>query len=328
MKYLVLLLPLLLISCGPTKTEKKLPKDLDGLIVMFPDSVELLVKRGTKLLGEYQHEKALQDAAKAFRLDSNNLSARLLYADVINNRPKRTVKDVLTAQRHFSVILNKEKENLKALIGLASTYSYIQDFDASFKYVNDALKINPQYRDAYILKGSNYLALGKRGLAKSSYETAVQQDANFWEGYIWLGTIYQSENDPLCIQYFTSAAQLQPKNVNVLYSLAYAKQVFGEEKDAIRIYRKMIEIDNEFHEALFQIGRIYDEQKQLDSALYYYNSATLTNPSYVEAYHNMGLIYEAKGDIEKALENYGKALKNDPEFELSRKQADALRSKR
>ncbi|MES2798452.1 MAG: tetratricopeptide repeat protein [Bacteroidota bacterium] len=328
MKYLFVLIPLLLSSCGTGPTTKKLPKNLDSLIVMFPDSTELLIKRGAKFLEEYKHEEALNDAAKAFRLDSSAIENRLLYANVLNNKPQRSVNDVLTAQRHFKFIVEKEKENTKAIVGLASTYSFLQDFETSFIYINNALRIDPKLRDAYILKGSNYLTLGKRDLAKSSYETAVQQDPKFWEGYVWLGALYQAEENPLCIEYYTSAAQLQPKNLDVLYSLAFAKQVFNEEKDAIRIYRKMIQLDNEFHEALFQIGRIYHEQNNIDSATYYYNSSIITNPEYVEAYHNLGLIYEAKGDIENALKNYAKALKYNPTFELSRKQADGLRNKR
>jgi tetratricopeptide (TPR) repeat protein len=326
MRYLVFLLPLLLISCRENKPVKKLPKDLDSLIGIFPDSVELLVKRGNMLLEEYKYDKAMADGAKAFRLDSNNVEARLLFAEVLNNRPERKIDDIVSAQRHYDLIIKKDKKNLKALIGLASTYSQLQDYEVSFKYINQVLRINPRYRNAYVLKGSNYLKLGKIELAKSSYETAVQQDPDFYEAYIMLGALYQGEKNPICIEYYTTASELRPKDPDVLYSLAYAKQQFGKEEDAVRLYRKMIQIDTTYAEALFQIGYI----KQfvigdLDSAIYYYNSAIVTEPRYVEAWHNMGLCYEDKGDKTRALQSYAKALKYNPEFELSRKQADALR---
>ena len=326
MRYLVFLLPLLLISCRENKPVKKLPKDLDSLIGIFPDSVELLVKRGNMLLEVYKYDKAMADGAKAFRLDSNNVEARLLFAEVLNNRPERKIDDIVSAQRHYDLIIKKDKKNLKALIGLASTYSQLQDYEVSFKYINQVLRINPRYRNAYVLKGSNYLKLGKIELAKSSYETAVQQDPDFYEAYIMLGALYQGEKNPICIEYYTTASELRPKDPDVLYSLAYAKQQFGKEEDAVRLYRKMIQIDTTYAEALFQIGYI----KQfvigdLDSAIYYYNSAIVTEPRYVEAWHNMGLCYEDKGDKTRALQSYAKALKYNPEFELSRKQADALR---
>lgn len=326
MKYIYFLIPIIFISCGQGKPTKALPKDIDSLLVLFPDSVELLIEHGNIKLKEYDYEKAMADGAKAFRLDSNNVAARMLYADVLNNRPERSVEDVMKAQRHYTTIIKQEPKNTRALVGIASTYSQQQDFETSFQYINKALRINPRYRDAYVLKGTNYMFLGKMDLAKSSYETAVQQDPEFFEAYLMLGSIYQAEKNPICIEYYMTAAELQPKNVDVLYSLAYAKQIFGKEDEALPIYRKMIQIDTSYHEALFQIGYIKQfKEGDLDSAMYYYNSALETEPRFVEAWHNLGLCYEEKGDVTRALQSYAKALKYDPNFELSRKQADALR---
>ena len=326
MKYLFFLLPLFFISCGDGKPTKSLPKDLDSLLVLFPDSVELLVKHGNKMLEDLEFDKALADGAKALRLDSSNMDARMLYADVLNNRPDRSVADVMLAQEQYKKIVKNDAKSLKGLIGLASTYSQQQDFETSFKYINTALRINPRYRDAYVLKGTNYMFLGKIDLAKSSYETAVQQDPEFYEAYVMLGSLYQAEKNKICIEYFITAATLQPKNTEVLYALAYAKQIFGDTDGALPIYRKMIKIDTSYYEALFQIGYIQQFTfEDIDSAIYYYNSALQTEPRFVEAWHNLGLCYETQGDKTRALQSYGKALKYNPEFEVSRIQADALR---
>jgi tetratricopeptide (TPR) repeat protein len=267
----------------------------------------------------------MPDAAKAFRLDSNNLEVRMLYANVLNNRPERTVADVAAAQRQYKLIIKKQPKNTKGLVGLASTFSQQMDFDKSFEYINKALRIDTKYRDAYIMKGSNYLFLNKPDLAKSSYETAVQQDPNFYEGYLMLGALYQAENNKICIEYYKTAAELKPKNTEVLFSLAYAEQLFGKAENALVIYRKMIQIDTAYFQALNQIGVIkqYD-YNEIDSAIYYYNSAIQTEPRFVEAWHNLGTCYEAKGETTRALKSYAKALKFNPEFTLSRDRANAL----
>ncbi len=340
MRYLLLVLPLFLISCGGGNTKSALPKDLDSLLTYHANRfeedttnmeyrklyVEVLIQHGTKMLKDLDFPKALDDGAKAFRLDSTNFEARMLFADVLNNRPERTMDDVSAAQRHYAYSVKKQAKNTKALVGLASTYSQQMDFDQSFKYINQALRINPRYRDAYVLKGSNYLVLGKIDLAKSSYETAVQQDPKFFEAYLMLGSLYQAEKNPICIEYYTTAAELQPKNPDVLYALAYAKQVFGKVDEALPIYRNMIQIDTSYYIALFQIGHIKQfNVGELDSAIYFYKSALQSEPRFVEAWHNLGLCYEDLGDKTRALQSYAKALKYNPDFELSRKQADALR---
>ncbi len=322
MKYFFLLLPILFfLSCGDSKSTKTTPKDLDSLLMKYPDSIPLLVKRGEKLLKEYQYDKAFADGAKAFRLDSNNLQVRLLYADVLNNRPNRSIADVMLAQRHFKLIIKKDPKNLKALISLATTYSQQQDFDKSFQYINVALRINPRYRDAYVLKGTNYLHLNKVDLAKSSYETAVQQDPKFFEAYLMLGSIYQAEKDPICIEYYTTAAKIKPNNTDVLYSLAYANQEFNKIEKAKSIYRRMIELDTTYSEALFQQGYIkqwLEKKRDLDSAMYFYNSCIQTTPEYVEAWHNLGICYLDLGDKPNAMLSFRKALSFNPNFKLSR----------
>lgn len=316
----------ILIACGGTSNQQNPKKEnLDTLLERYPDSIPLLWKRGQQLFEERKLDEAMADAAKAFRLDSTKITSRQLLADILNNRPSRTPEDVASAQRHYQYILKKEAKNTSALVGLAATYSYQMNFEKSFYHLNQALRVDPKYRDAYIMKGSNYLFLGNRDLAKSSYETAVQQDPKFFEAYLMLGSIYQAENNKICMEYYRTAVRLKPNDPDVLFSLAYAEQTFGLSNQAIALYRRMIRLDTSYVQALNQIGVIkqYD-LKQLDSAMYYYNSALQSEPTFVEAWHNLGLCYEEKGDRFRALDCYKKAVKYNPNFELSRERAKAL----
>ena len=302
---------------------------LDSLLLKYPDSVNILVKHGELALTNFKYDIAIADAAKAFRLDSSRLDTRMLYADAICNNPAIQNADITKAQFHYQKLIKKEPKNIRALVGMAMTYTLRQDFDNSFKYINRALKINPRYRNAYVLKGSNYRMLGNTKLAISSYETAVQQDPNFYGGYLMLGALYQYEKDPICIQYYTTATQLQPNNPDCLYALAYAKEIFGQENDAKMIYRKMIRIDSTYYEAYFQLGYIKQfTDIDLDSALYFYNAALDIEPRHIESNHNIGLIYEDKKDISKALLSYAKVLKYNPEFKLTLERVAVLKKRR
>ena len=324
---IVLVFYFVLSSC---ENKKALPSEtgvsLDSLLLKYPDSVNLLVKHGELALNNFKYDIAIADAARAFRLDSSRTDTRMLYADAICNNPAIQNADVSKAQYHYKKLIDKEPKNVRALVGMANTYSFRQDYDNSFKYINLALKINPKYRNAYVLKGSNYRVLGNLKLAKASYETAVQQDPSFYGGYLMLGALYESEKDPLCIEYYTTAAQLQPSNPDVLYSLAYSKQIFGQEKDAAMIYRKMLKLDSTYYEANCQMGYIkLNIDKDLDSALYFYNATLDIEPRHIEAYHNIGLIYEDKKDISNALLSYAKALKYNPDYELTKERVAVLK---
>jgi len=326
----ILILFVFAISCQDKGAEPlNSTLSLDSLLLKYPDSVNLLVKHGELALTNFKYDIAIADAAKAFRLDSSRLDTRMLYADAICNNPAIQNADITKAQFHYQKLIKKDPKNIRALVGMAMTYTLRQDFDNSFKYINLALKINPRYRNAYVLKGSNYRMLGNTKLAISSYETAVQQDPNFYGGYLMLGALYQYEKDPICIQYYTTATQLQPNNPDCLYALAYAKEIFGQENDAKMIYRKMIRIDSTYYEAYFQLGYIKQfTDLDLDSALYFYNAALDIEPRHIESNHNIGLIYEDKKDISRALLSYAKVLKYNPEFELTKERVAVLKKRR
>ncbi len=309
----------LLTACGGKSTNKKQKElSIDELYKKYPDSVPILIKHGNLMLERYDYEKALQDGAKAYRMQESNIEARFLYANALNNRANRTASDVMSAQNHFKFVVKKQPKNTTALVALATTYAQQGDNEKAFYYINEALRVDKKYRDAYILKGSIYLSLDNRKLAKSSFQTAIEQDPEFFAAYIKLGLIYQEEGDPLCIQYFITATQLRPNNIEAYYNLAYAYQQFDKIPEAQQTYREMLKKDPTFTPPLFQLGWIKQfKQNDIDSAIYFYNETLQKEPRYVEAWHNLGLAYETKGEKYQAIQYYRKALKYNPKFSIS-----------
>lgn len=331
--YFSLLISWIIFSCDNSSKKSEVVEytgeKLDSVLKLYPDSIELLLKHGDEAIAEMRFDVAMADAARVYRLDSSRLDTRIFYAEALLNKPNLTTDDVIRAQNQFQYLLKKDSKNPKVLVGLATTFSYFQDHEKAFKYINRALRINPKFRDAYLLKGSIYRNLGNFERAVSSYETAVQQDPNFVVGYLWLGSLYEMKNNAICMEYYTTAYRLDPKNPDVIYSLAYAKQKFGKEKAATSLYRKMIRLDEKYFDAYFQLGFMKQfSDKDLDSALFYYEKVVEIEPSHVESYHNIGLIYEDRKDITNALLSYSKALKNNPNFELTKERVNILKKQR
>lgn len=348
MKQLLFITVLLLASCTGNEQTAKVPKDLDSLVVFRQKEfakdpkneearkllVEALVKRGNQRMKTQDFMGALKDAATAFGKDSTVFDARLLYANVLNNSPERSEDDKAIAKRHYKVLLKMQPKNATVLVGLASSYAQLMDFESAFKYIRKAQKIDPRNRDSYTLEGSIYRLLAQMeedprylDKAKEAYERAVQEDPKFYEADMMLGMLYEAEGNPICMEYYTTAVKIQPKNPEVIFSLAYAKQQFNESKEALRLYRKMVLLDTAFYQAqaLNQIGVIkqYD-YKEIDSAIYYYNSATLSDPTLANAWHNLGVCYEQKGERIKAITAYRWAVKYNPNMQISKDRIEAL----
>ncbi len=348
MKQLLFITLLLFTACTGNEQAINVPKDLDSLVVFRQKEfnadpknadarkllVDALVTRGTQRMKTQDFNGALKDAASAFGKDSTVFESRLLYANVLNNSPNRSEDDKAIAKRHYKVLLKQQPKNATVLVGLASSYAQLMDFESAFTYIRKAQKIAPRNRDSYTLEGSIYRLLAQmeedpRYLekAKSAYERAVQEDPKFYEADMMLGMLYEAEGNPICMEYYTTAVKLQPKNPEVIFSLAYAKQQFNEPNEALRLYRKMVVLDTAFYQAqaLNQIGVIKQyEYKEIDSAIYYYNSATLSNPTLANAWHNLGVCYEQKGERIKAIAAYRWAVKYDPNMKISKARIEAL----
>jgi len=326
--FLFVLTGILLGACGDTKNSADKKQSLDQLLVAHPDSVELLVQKGNMLMDSLAFDRALTFGAKAFRLDSNNTEARTLYAECLINKSNRSADDIFRAFTMYRNLVKKSPKNVAALVGLANTLVLLNDHDNAFKYINQSLRIDKTYRDAYILKGTIYKLEGNVKLAISSYETAVQQDPNYYLTYLYLGSLYEYENNPICIEKYMTAYQLQPKNTEVIYALAFAKEKFGQEAAAQRLYRKMTKVDSTFADGFFHLGYLAQFTfNQPDSAMFYYKKAVKVNPQHIPSYHNMGLLYEDRNDLANALFSYAKALKVDSTYELSKDRVKVLRKR-
>ena len=313
----------------PAVTLDDVDLNLDSLVLAHPDSIPLLLKRGEMRFNNYTYDLALVDLAKAFRLDTNNIKARLLYAEVINRRESRSPAEVATAQRLFKSIIAKQPKNLQALVGLAATYTYQRDFNSSFEQINKALRIDKHYRDGYVLKGTNYTIIGDREKAISSYKTAIQQDPEFYAAYLLLAQLYQDENNPQCLDYYKSAAKINPALESQLrFYIAYCEQEYGDIEAAKTLYRIMAtdSIESNVLMGLFHQARIKQfTDNNLDSAIYFYKSALKIEPRHVESWHNLGMCFAGLGNKIQALKSFSKALEYNPEFKLSRDYADSIR---
>lgn len=323
MRILSLIITLFLFaSCGEKTTAKKgETQNLDSLLQIYPDSLPLLIEYSGILLKEMRTTESLPLAAKAFRLDSTNLHVRYLYASSLVNRVERTFTDVEIAQNHLLYVLKKQPGNKEALMDLATTYTIQGEFDQSFKTLNEILRIDNKYRDAYSMKGMNYRSLGNYKLAKSSFETAVQQDPEFFIGYLQLGWLYsETEDFKNALEYFKTAATLEPTSTDALYGLAYSYQALNKYPEALAEYRHLISVDNEYYLAFFNQGYIKQfHQNQPDSAIFFYKAAIDLQEDFVKAHHNMGLTYLEMGDKGEAYYAFKRALKYNPDYELSQK---------
>tara|TARA_B100001287_G_C22680610_1_gene530142 strand:+ start:903 stop:2033 length:1131 start_codon:yes stop_codon:yes gene_type:complete len=302
---------------------------LNQILGVAPNNFQALLESATLALEHYDYALAYSDAAKAFRIDSSNIRARMMYALAIINQGNRTVSDISRAQSYLQIVVDSDPKNSKAMVGLANTYALQQDFDEAEFWIEKVLAENPKFFDAHVLKGSMYKVLsaalsgedGSQSLTRAYMDSAINTYARVSqyypdkpEIYIELGILFQQSNDERCVDHFYSAVQLEPENIDYKYALAYAYGLFGQERLAMQVYDEMQKLDSLYSEAYCQMGQIYQKKYgELDSALNMYREVIAIDPNHIDAYVNMGVIYAQKKDYIRALKSYSKALSIKPD---------------
>jgi len=187
--------------------------------------------------------------------------------------------------------------------------------DKALYYCKKATNIEPEFKEAYLLKGKIYFKQGKRRDAIANLNKAIKIDPNFSLAYEARGIAYLAE-----------------KRINLAFS----------------DFKKAIELDSTLGEAYFGRGMIYFIRRRYKLALYDLDNATKLNPnialpylikgitllklkqyhsalislnkaiqiksSFAEAFFNRGIVYTKLHEYDKAISDFSNATKLKPEL--------------
>lgn len=297
-----------------TIEEDKRPAELKELtrkIIASPDDVALYNARAIYYIKHQQHKEAYEDLKIAFSKDS-------AYADLYITLANYYIeeKQPAGARRALEDGLIKNQGNTKLMLQLGEFYMIARKDQLSFKYINDVLKADKYNARAYFLKGMNYKYLFNEAKAIASFQTAIEQNPDYFEAYMQLGLIYAGKNDPLAAQYLTSAIRLQNKNSEAWYARAMFYQENNAADKAVADYKTILTFDSTYFNAWYNLGYLQYEKGHIDSAYYYFDQSIAKNYT-AKGYYMRGLCEEEQGNKAKALKDYQNALKIDANFALA-----------
>ena len=305
---------LILFACGNHQSTEQGIANTDSLPVNLaeitkkieadPQNAELYNQRAIMYLDRKETDKALTDINKAITIDSKNS----LYL--------RTLSDIYFATgklRNCQEALNKAIEmnpdDAEAVLKLAELYYYLKDYKKTFEFADNALKIDKLNAKADFIKGMAYKDLGDTAKAVRSFQIAVEKDQEYFHAYMQLGLMYSVKHNPLAIDYFNNALNINPQSTEALYSLALFYQENNEYNKAIEKYTTILQLDPKNKYAHYNLGYIHLVYLQVyNVAIKHFSDAIMCDPTYAEAYYNRGYSYELSGNVMAARNDYKKAL--------------------
>lgn len=365
-KYLLVALPLALLSCGDDAESKDLKwnskdaqKDtlnvlqhyvqdvdsIDQMIMDAPGDLNLYAIRANIHFSYGFYDEAVADIERVITRDSTNVKYLSQAAQIYFGH-----KEVEKAKKQMDRILALDPNNADNLLQLAELEFLQGQYARALDLIDASLKINLNNGNAYLLKGFIFLEKKDTAKAASSFETAREQ-GNLVEANIELARLYGGIMDLRALNYCDNAINANPTNAEALYLKGYYAQTFAldmfKEDTAVQHYH--VNMAESAYQALFSLS----EQIQLDTyqatfvqkgyfnygylylvyardypeAAKLFDIAFRLNPKDFKAVYHRGLAQEAMEEYEKALADYNLALQIDPTYGLAAKSKEIVLQK-
>jgi len=185
------------------------------------------------------------------------------------------------------------------------SYSKKKHFDEAIESLNKAIKLKPDFQEAYYNLGITYGDKGEYDKAIEYLNKSLYLKPNDFDTYYHIGIAYlEKDNYDKAIEYLNKATQLKPDNIKTLEILGIAYAHIGNIDKSVEHFNKAIP---EFHIELNNLGNTKLESGEYDVAIELFNRAIQIKPYYSEAYYGLGLAYEKKGHSSKSKKSMKKA---------------------
>ena len=166
--------------------------------------------------------------------------------------------------------------------------------------------------EAFYEQGEGFYQQEQYDSANTYYNKALSVRKDFPEALTGCGNVLMMKNDNEgAIRLYDKALAINPdlevakyqRGLVLFYQTQYEQSIVEE--------KSLLDINPSYFEVMQVVGDDYYNQKQYDSALYWYDAAYANGIRNRFLCHLMGYLYQTKGNAEKAISLYKEALEYD-----------------
>lgn len=233
--------------------------------------------------------------------------------------------DAAKIQLYLTFNLDKAQELLERAAELSPAHSAIKGgwglywavqnkFQEAQLFFDEAIKLDPELIDSYLLVGDAYDSQNKFDEAETWFNKAVEVNCGKSWGYIRLLRLYghkelfEKHRDQL-EGLLERANRVDPESVYAnLLDLGYVYQQNKQDDEANRWYNKAIKLDTTWVNGYIFMGNAVLEKGEHQQAVEAYQKVIAVAPEIFEGYWYMGRLYEQQERWQEALPWYQKSL--------------------
>lgn len=305
---------ILICSCKPNtnvEIQQDASQDIDVVIAGMlkaleddPENAIIWFQKANYLYDREQYDQALKDIHSAIQIDPTNVEFKHLKADIQLDYYQS--REALTTLQD---ILKTEPERIPTLLKLSEFQHILKDYQSSISTVNEIIRLQSFNAEAFFMLGMNFRELDELEKAKSSFQRAVELDADLTDAWIILGNIYEADKNPIAKEYYDNAIRSNAESIEALHTKAFYLQNNNDVVGAIQLYRQINSLNPQYEDAYLNTGILYLSVDSLIQAKEHFKILSQINPANPFAFYYHGLTEEYLGNIEEARKMYETAIR-------------------
>jgi tetratricopeptide (TPR) repeat protein len=228
-----------------------------------------------------------------------------VYAN--NSDIHKGLKDEQSYQLNFQKLKQgKISSQAKFYYSQAQNKYLNKDYKGAILNYTQAIKINPNYADAYTGRGLAYRSLQDYQKAILDCTQAIKINPNYADAYRDRGSVFVLlKNYQKGMNDLNQAIKINPNDGLAYFYRSNARAALGDFQGFTEDADKSINIKTKTTHNLS--GEINFRMGRYEVAITEYNQAIEIDPNYAEAYYNRGQSSEKLGDYKGAVADYNQA---------------------
>ena len=187
--------------------------------------------------------------------------------------------------------------------------------EKAIEYLNNAIKLQPDYADAYGNRGNAYGNLGQQQRAIEDYNEVIRLQPDYAYAYNNRGFAYYSLGQyKRAIEDFNEAIRLQLDDVLAYNNRGNAYDKLDQPQRAIKDYNEAIRLYPDNAMAYYNRGGVYYTLGQYQRAIEDYSNAIRLKPDDADAYYSRGVVNYTLDQHQRAIDDYSNAIRLRPDY--------------
>jgi len=245
---------------------------------------------------------------------------------------------VSEAESGFNSALQTDPTFAPAYLGLAHTSMRKGDLKKTGDLLKEAIEIEPEnksFRDEFerlselntlMSKGIRSMKNGDADDAFESFRVAYEKFPNYPESVFNMGLVhFRKKEFKDAVEYFKKTMEINAEHKTATAAIKnVAKNYFnsgnqsykrGDLEGALLSYSNVLDVDETFYQAHYQVGVIQSKMGDKDAAVQSYEKALEVNPQFYKGFFALGLAKSAMNDSDGAISALEAAININPGYD-------------